>query len=234
MKKNKIIEALSAIENLITLLDSKDQLNADYKNSLLASTHALASFVEDNLEESVSKTKLDTKSKQIRTEDLIIPDEAIIIKAYCVYSDGACRGNPGPGAYGIVGQSYTGEVLFTGAEYFEQTTNNRMELLGAIKGLEKMIRHLAELKMPQNTPVFLYTDSRYVVDGSEKWLANWKARNWKKADNKEPENIDLWKNFDFIMQKFKDLRVRWVKGHNGHPQNEMCDQLANAQLDQNQ
>ncbi len=165
--------------------------------------------------------------------EFLVTSEAKELNAYTVYSDGACRGNPGPGSWGVVGQDVNGVVLFEQSEFHPETTNNRMELLGATKALEYMIRHLADEKKPQSTAVILYSDSKYVIDGYEKWLPNWKARGWKKADKKEPENLDLWQKFDFIAAKFKNLSFRWVKGHSGHPQNERCDQLANQILDDN-
>lgn len=221
MKKKKILEVLDFLDEYI-----KKKKEDDLGDSIAQ----IISFVNEKFEEEkVSKSK-----NSIEAKDLLLTSEAKELSAFSVFSDGACRGNPGVGSYGIVAQSPQGDVIFTGSEYFELTTNNRMELLGAIKGLEQLLRHLAELRMPQNTAVILYTDSRYVVDGLEKWLPNWKARGWKKADNKEPENIDLWKNFDFITLKFKNLKIRWVKGHSGHPQNELCDQLANEELDRHQ
>ena len=80
--------------------------------------------------------------------------------------------------------------------------------------------------------VFLYSDSKYVVDGIQKWVPGWKRRGWKKADNKAPENLDLWQELDVLVSKFDELQFKWVKGHSGHPQNEFCDQLANKSLDE--
>lgn len=233
LKKKKILETLEYLEANI---NEESGLSEDEARELLFAIHCLKDFSSNILVDKVQdtvETKTTTKVKKITANDLILPTEVKEMGAFSVYSDGGCRGNPGPGAYGTVGQSPSGELIFTKSEFFADTTNNRMELLGATKGLELMIRHLADLKMAQTTPVILYTDSRYVVDGLEKWLPNWKARNWRKADNKEPENIDLWKNFDFISSKFKNLNIRWVKGHSGHPQNEMCDQLANESMDSN-
>lgn len=224
MKKKKILEVLDFLDGF------SDAQNLSEMNECIS---RVIRFVNKEYED-VKVPKAAKESKKIQFKDLLLTDEALQLQAFSVFSDGACRGNPGVGSYGIVAQSPDGEVIFTASEYFELTTNNRMELLGAIKGLELTLRHLANLKMSQNTAVILYTDSRYVVDGLEKWLPNWKARGWKKADNKEPENIDLWKNFDFITSKFKNLKLRWVKGHSGHPQNELCDQLANEELDRNQ
>ena len=109
------------------------------------------------------------------------------------------------------------------------TTNNRMELEGALQALEALTR---EDTKALSKSVFLYSDSKYVVDGIEKWVPGWKKRGWKKADKKEPENLALWQELDTVVGKFKKLRFQWVKGHAGHPQNEYCDQLANQALDE--
>jgi ribonuclease HI len=154
--------------------------------------------------------------------ELKVDDNSIAL-----FSDGACRGNPGPGSWGILGQRSDGSVLFEASGVEMRTTNNRMELLGAINGLE-----ILDDEGLTNNALFLFSDSKYVVDGAEKWMAGWKKRGWKKADKKEPENIDLWKRLDDIIHRFSNLNYRWVKGHAGHPQNEFCDQLANQALDE--
>lgn len=155
-------------------------------------------------------------------------------KAIAIYSDGACRGNPGPGAWGCLGQNEKGDVLFERSGFSEETTNNRMEMTGAVEALKEttfvLVERWADCK---NSDVILYTDSKYIVDGMNSWLAGWKARGWKKADKKTPENVELWQSLDFYQDKFKSLTFKWVKGHAGHPQNERCDQLANICLDEN-
>lgn len=130
-----------------------------------------------------------------------------------IYTDGAAKGNPGNGGYGIVmelvGQPYRKEFY----EGFRRTTNNRMELLAVIVGLEK-------LKNP-NTSVLVVSDSKYVVDSVTKgWVFNWEKKGFK--DKKNP---DLWKRFLKVYRKHK-VDFKWIKGHNNHPQNERCDQLA--------
>lgn len=130
-----------------------------------------------------------------------------------IYTDGAAKGNPGPGGYGVVmeltGSNYRKEFY----EGFRRTTNNRMELLAVIVGLEK-------LKNP-NTSVLVVSDSKYVVDAVTKgWVFNWEKKGFK--DKKNP---DLWKRFLKIYRQHK-VDFKWVKGHNNHPQNERCDQLA--------
>ena len=146
-------------------------------------------------------------------------------RALALYSDGACRGNPGPGAWGIMAQNARGEILFEASGLEEETTNNRMELQGAIEALKRALAHREDV-------VFLYSDSKYVVDGMEKWVPGWKRRGWKKADKKTPENMDLWRELEGLSGGFSRLHFRWVKGHGGHPQNEWCDHLANRALDE--
>lgn len=154
-------------------------------------------------------------------------------RALVVFSDGACRGNPGPGAWGAMAQTQSGEVIFEASGVEMKTTNNRMELEGAINGLIQSYEFLIENEIEvASTPVFVYSDSRYVVDGIEKWITGWKARGWRKADNKAPENVELWQKLDHITESFNNLKFIWVKGHAGHPQNEYCDRLANLALDE--
>ena len=149
-----------------------------------------------------------------------------------VYSDGGCRGNPGPGAYAFVIQEHNGEVLAEGVEYEAYTTNNKMELSGPLKGLHELLEVLpAKGKDPLLTKVKIITDSKYVVDGMKSWVKSWKARGWKKADNKAPENMDLWQALDLVREKFMQVDWMWVKGHSGHAQNEYCDRKANEVMD---
>lgn len=147
---------------------------------------------------------------------------------YALFSDGACRGNPGPGAWGMIGQNAQSKVLFQASGVDMVTTNNRMELEGAIQALEALLMEDADAFKKK---VYLFSDSKYVVDGIEKWVPGWKRRGWKKADNKAPENLDQWQTLDDLVVRFKMLKFQWVKGHAGHPQNELCDQLANDALD---
>lgn len=139
------------------------------------------------------------------------------MKKVNVYSDGACSGNPGPGGYGTVIE-YNG-VTKELSEGFPQTTNNRMELLGAIVGLEA-------LKEP--CEVTLYSDSRYLCESvNQRWVYGWKARGWKKADKKPALNVDLWQRLLPLLETHQVTFV-WIKGHAGHPMNEKCDSLAVA------
>lgn len=142
-----------------------------------------------------------------------------------IYSDGACRGNPGPGSWAFVAQDNTGKILQTASGVSVSTTNNRMELQGAIEGLSFLGDFPANF-----SKVHFHTDSRYVVDGITKWVKGWKARGWKKADKKTPENVEQWKRLDELYAMY-NVEFIWVKGHAGHPQNELCDRLANEALD---
>lgn len=137
-----------------------------------------------------------------------------------IYSDGACSGNPGPGGWGAILRCEGREREMSGGE--AHTTNNRMELLGAINAL-------AALKYP--CKVLLTTDSKYVVDGIEKgWATGWKKRGWKKSDGKPALNPDLWERL-LELTAVHDVEFRWIKGHAGHPENERCDALAVEQRD---
>ena len=151
-----------------------------------------------------------------------------------LYSDGACRGNPGPGGWGVLAQNSKGDVLFESCGFERDTTNNRMELSGAIESIKKLKTFYDEENQGDNLEdlrILLFSDSKYVVDGIQKWVPGWKKRGWKKADKKPPENLDLWQNLDELYEKFSDIEFRWVKGHSGHPQNERCDELANLAID---
>lgn len=134
-----------------------------------------------------------------------------------IYTDGACIGNPGPGGYGTILRHGTTEKELS--EGFRLTTNNRMEMLAAIKGLEA-------LKEP--CEVDLYADSQYVINGIEKgWAKSWRANGWRKKDRMPAVNSDLWARLLDLCETNK-VRFHWVRGHNGHPENERCDRLANA------
>lgn len=137
------------------------------------------------------------------------------MKQVDIYTDGACRGNPGPGGFSAI-LVYAGiEKEFSGGE--PHTTNNRMELLAAITAL-------SALKEP--CAVTLYSDSKYLVDAiSQKWVYGWRKKGWKKSDGKPALNADLWERLLALLETHS-VRFIWVKGHNGHPYNERCDRLA--------
>lgn len=137
-----------------------------------------------------------------------------------IYTDGACRGNPGPGGWGVLLRSGRAERELHGGEAL--TTNNRMELLAAIEGL-------AALKRPCR--VALYTDSQYLRKGITEWLAAWKRNGWRTAARKPVKNQDLWERLDREVARH-EIRWHWVKGHSGHPENERADALANRGIDE--
>ena len=136
-----------------------------------------------------------------------------------IYTDGACRGNPGPGGWGALLSIGEHEKELSGAETL--TTNNRMELTAVIRALEA-------LKRPSEARIF--TDSEYVRRGITEWVKGWKARGWKTADRKPVKNQDLWERLDALAAGHK-IEWRWVKGHSGIPGNERVDQLANEAID---
>jgi ribonuclease HI len=138
-----------------------------------------------------------------------------------IFTDGACRGNPGPGGWGVLLRWNGHEKTLYGGE--AQTTNNRMEMMAAIKGLEV-------LKRP--CQVILTTDSRYLQQGISQWLPNWKRRNWLTADKQPVKNKDLWQRLDAAVSRQIKVDWCWVKGHSGHPENERADQLARYGIDE--
>ena len=136
-----------------------------------------------------------------------------------IYTDGACRGNPGPGGWAALLSFGEREKELAGAE--EHTTNNRMELTAVIRALEA-------LKRPVEAKVF--TDSEYVRRGITEWVSSWKSRGWKTADRKPVKNQDLWEELDQLAAQHK-IEWHWVKGHSGVPGNERVDRLANEAID---
>lgn len=137
-----------------------------------------------------------------------------------MYTDGACRGNPGKGGWGVLLRYGETEKTLHGGE--EMTTNNRMELTAVIKGLEA-------LKKP--CKVKITSDSKYVLSGITEWMPNWKKRNWRTASKKPVMNVELWKALDELVVQH-EIEWDWVKGHSGHPENEIADQLANQGIDE--
>lgn len=141
-------------------------------------------------------------------------------KSVTLYTDGGCRGNPGPGGWGAVLIWGDKKKKLYGSEV--DTTNNRMELLGAIEGLNALKRTME---------VDLYTDSQYVKQGITTWITNWKKNGWKTASRKPVKNQDLWMALDALIDKH-NVSWHWVKGHAGDPMNELADQLANQAMDE--
>ncbi len=135
-----------------------------------------------------------------------------------IFTDGACSGNPGPGGWGAILRAGTTEKEISGGAV--ATTNNRMELLAVINGLDAL---------KTSSSVMVHTDSRYVMDGATMWLKRWKANGWKTADKKPVRNDDLWRELDAAMSKH-ELQWRWIKGHSDHIENERADALARAAI----
>jgi len=135
-----------------------------------------------------------------------------------IFTDGACSGNPGAGGWGAILRYGCTEKELSGGD--TETTNNRMELTAVIEALKALKKECS---------VILYTDSRYVMDGVTKWMPNWVQNGWRTANKKTPvKNIDLWQSLESLLQKHK-IKWVWVKGHNGHPENERVDRIARDQ-----
>jgi ribonuclease HI len=142
------------------------------------------------------------------------------MKQVTVFTDGACRGNPGPGGWGAILVSGSHRREMSG--YEPQTTNNRMEMQAAIEALGAL---------RERCTIDLHTDSQYLRTGMSEWLAKWKRNNWRTSDKKPVKNADLWMRLDELAQAH-DVRWHWVRGHDGHPENERCDELANRAIDE--
>lgn len=144
-----------------------------------------------------------------------------LMKSVQLYTDGSCLGNPGPGGYGAL-------LIYNGhqkelSQGYKNTTNNRMEMLAVIKGLQSIT---------QTCTIDITTDSTYVKDGITKWIFNWKKNGWKTAAKKPVKNSDLWQILDAEVNKHT-INWHWVKGHSGHPENELVDDLARAAAESN-
>lgn len=146
--------------------------------------------------------------------------ESTLTQIIEIYTDGACRGNPGPGGWGALLIKGKHRKTMHGGD--PETTNNRMELTAAIEALNV-------LSKPRN--VILYTDSKYVMDGINEWMPNWIKRGWKTSAKKPVKNKDLWQALDEATQRH-EIDWRWVKGHDGNPGNEKADELANQGIDE--
>ena len=141
------------------------------------------------------------------------------MKTVNIYTDGACRGNPGVGGWGaLIEYENHNKEIFGGEKL---TTNNQMELMAAIQGLKAL---------SEKCNVNLTTDSKYVMDGINSWIKNWKRNNWKNSQKQNVKNKDLWIQLDKLNEQH-DVKWHWVKGHSGHPQHELADQLANKGID---
>ncbi len=136
-----------------------------------------------------------------------------------IFTDGACSGNPGPGGWGTILRAKGTEKELSGGQ--KQTTNNQMEMMAVIVGLEALTRPCQ---------VTITTDSQYVLKGMTEWLSGWKAKNWKTASKKPVKNVELWQRLDKAAQPHK-IQWEWVRGHQGHPENERADKLAVSERD---
>ena len=137
-----------------------------------------------------------------------------------IFTDGACRGNPGPGGWGVLIVFEGEEITLYGGK--NNTTNNQMEMMAAIKALE----YFQEKKS-----IELVTDSSYLKDGIEKWIHGWKKNGWKTSAKKQVKNQELWMKID-VLNNFHEVQWKWVKGHSGHRENEIADLLANKGIDE--
>ncbi len=142
------------------------------------------------------------------------------MKTVIIYTDGACRGNPGPGGWGVLIEYGEVSKRLYGGDV--STTNNKMELTAAIMALK-------EIREP--CKIILYTDSKYVLQGIEEWIHNWKKKGWRGANKKPVKNIELWKELDELRDEH-NIKWNWVKGHSGDPGNETADMLANKGIDE--
>lgn len=141
------------------------------------------------------------------------------MKKVIIYTDGACRGNPGPGGWGVLLRYGKHEKKINGAD--TETTNNRMEIMAAIQAL---------MALQQPCQVELHTDSQYLQKGVSEWLPKWKKNGWKTANKKPVKNIDLWQMLELETERHK-VSWRWVKGHSNHKENDLVDALANQAID---
>lgn len=199
--------------------------NYDQNQQVQQSVSFLKSIIE-------GKAVAISKNVQLLPEQMPLPKEIKKKNQIAVFSDGACLGNPGPGSWAAFAQNNIGEVIFESSSFDGNTTNNRMELQGVINGLLRVIDHSGNKS--NSFEVFVYSDSKYVVDGANQWMPNWKKNGWKKADQKIPENLVLWQKLDLVLSDkcFIKVHLHWVKGHAGHAQNEYCDRLCQTLLKQ--
>lgn len=143
------------------------------------------------------------------------------LKKIHIYTDGACRGNPGPGGWGALLRYDDQEKKLSGFD--PDTTNNRMELMAVIMALNALTRSCV---------IEITTDSQYVKNGVNQWMQRWKQNGWRTSDKKPVKNQDLWESLDQAIKKHEKIEWHWVKGHTGHPENTLADKLANQAIDE--
>jgi ribonuclease HI len=209
------------------------------KNELQRALKYLKKYSSDDQKAQQACTYLETVVQEMPAEKKISSSSEMPLPTevgpadFALFSDGASRGNPGPGAWGALAQNGEGLLLWEASGVDIPTTNNKMELQGAIEAMQWLLGSADELGFdPTTQQVFLYSDSKYVVDGTNSWMPGWKRRGWKKADKKVPENLEQWQEIDMLVNQFQKIKFCWVKGHAGHPQNERCDELANLALNE--
>ena len=144
------------------------------------------------------------------------------VQSIKIYTDGACSGNPGPGGWGVLVCKGTARYELAGAECI--TTNNRMELMAAIRALEHILHENYQ------EPIEIFSDSQYVVKGITEWIIAWQRNNWKTSQKKQVENKDLWEILLGLTQKTSLISWKWIRGHSGHPENEYVDNLARKKI----
>ena len=144
-----------------------------------------------------------------------------MLKKVQIFSDGSCKGNPGPGGWAAILKYKNHKKVISG--YSPETTNNIMELTAVIKAIEKM---------KEKCEIDIFSDSRYVVIGMTEWIENWKASGWKNSKKEPVKNQELWRQLDELSNRHI-VNWNWVKGHNGHPENEECDTLAKEEIEKN-
>jgi len=138
-----------------------------------------------------------------------------------IWTDGACSGNPGPGGWGVLIKNNNTIEELSGSE--ANTTNNRMEMIAVINALKSI---------NSNKRIVIFTDSKYVKDGINSWINNWKINNWKNSQKKDVKNKDLWQELDILTKKY-DIQWKWVKGHSGNIENDIADKLATSAINKN-
>lgn len=153
-----------------------------------------------------------------------LKDEVNIERKISIWTDGACRKNPGPGGWGVVikWDGVNGQVTKELSGYTPSTTNNKMELQAAIEALQYLSENCSNLG---ESEIHLTTDSTYVKDGITKWILGWRKNGWKTKDKKSVKNADQWKKLDTLNTRYQ-VKWHWVRGHSGHPENERADKLA--------
>lgn len=193
------------------------------KSNIINKLNKLISFLEDST--SMSSTDLNhlesavdaiLGTRKTATEKSLKPTQDIIY----IWSDGACSGNPGPGGWGTIIEMDGRLMELSGGS--RKTTNNIMEMLGALEGIKRT---------PPGSSIVLTSDSQYVVKGMTQWIHGWKKKGWKKADGKAVLNKDIWLELDEEASK-RTIDWKWIKGHAGHPENERCDELAREAIPQ--